>query len=65
MRLRLASLGTPESRAEYRELLKAHLRASEEVLSDDVRERIDSNPLRAFDSDHAADARGDGRARRA
>jgi len=52
VRLRLASLGTPQSRAAYRELLQAHLRANEPRLSDDVRERIDLNPLRAFDSDH-------------
>lgn len=52
VRLRLASLGTPHSRAAYRELLQAHLRANADRLSGDVRERIDLNPLRAFDSDH-------------
>ena len=52
LRLRLASLGTPESRARYRELLQAHLRAHEAQLSGEVRERIELNPLRAFDSDH-------------
>ena len=52
LRLRLASLGTPASRAAYRELLQAHLRAHEDELSGDVRARIDLNPLRAFDSDH-------------
>jgi histidyl-tRNA synthetase len=50
-RLRLASLGTPETRASYREELKAFLRAHEEDLSEEVRSRIDLNPLRAFDSD--------------
>ena len=35
----------------YLEELKAHLRAHEGELSEDVRERIDTNPLRAFDSD--------------
>jgi histidyl-tRNA synthetase len=49
--LRLGSLGSPESRAEYREELIAYLRANEADLSDDVRARIDQNPLRAFDSD--------------
>jgi histidyl-tRNA synthetase len=53
LRLRLSSLGSPESRAEYREELKAHLRAHESELSEEVRGRIDANPLRAFDSDHA------------
>jgi histidyl-tRNA synthetase len=51
IRLRLSSLGTGSSRAEYRERLQAHLRANEESLSAEVRSRIDANPLRAFDSD--------------
>ncbi len=49
--LRLGSLGSPDSRRAYLEDLKAHLRANEGSLSEDVRERIDLNPLRAFDSD--------------
>jgi histidyl-tRNA synthetase len=51
-RLRLSSLGTPETRAAYVEELRTHLREHEGELSGDVRERIDQNPLRAFDSDH-------------
>jgi histidyl-tRNA synthetase len=51
-RLRVASLGTPETRADYLEELKAHLRAREEELSEEVRQRLDQNPLRAFDADH-------------
>jgi histidyl-tRNA synthetase len=51
-RLRLSSLGTPETRAAYREELQAYLRAHEERLSEEVRSRIDANPLRAFDADH-------------
>jgi histidyl-tRNA synthetase len=51
VRLRLGSLGSPETRAAYREELAAHLRAHESELSPAVRERIDANPLRAFDSD--------------
>jgi histidyl-tRNA synthetase len=50
--LRLASLGSIDSRVAYLEELKAHLHAHEGELSEDVRERIDLNPLRAFDSDH-------------
>jgi len=50
--LRLGSLGSPEARAEYREELIAHLRRHEEELDKDVRERIEENPLRAFDSKH-------------
>jgi len=49
-RLRLSSLGTPETRAEYREELKGYLRAHEQELSEEVRTRIDLNPMRAFDS---------------
>ena len=52
MHLRLGSLGTPETRAVYREKLIAHLHAHEDRLGEDVRSRIDLNPLRAFDSDH-------------
>jgi histidyl-tRNA synthetase len=52
LRLRLSSLGSPESRVEYREQLQLYLRANQESLSDDVRARIELNPLRAFDSDH-------------
>ncbi|MFN8163088.1 MAG: histidine--tRNA ligase [Solirubrobacterales bacterium] len=50
--LRLGSLGSLDSRRAYLEELKAHLHAHEGELSGDVRERIDINPLRAFDSDH-------------
>jgi histidyl-tRNA synthetase len=49
-KLLLASLGTPETRAAYREELAAYLRAHSDQLSPEVRERIDLNPLRAFDS---------------
>jgi histidyl-tRNA synthetase len=51
-RLRLSSLGTPETRAEYRDELQRYLRAHEDELSGEVRGRIDTNPLRAFDSTH-------------
>jgi histidyl-tRNA synthetase len=49
--LRLGSLGSFEARRAYLEDLKAHLHAHEGELSKDVRERIDINPLRAFDAD--------------
>jgi histidyl-tRNA synthetase len=49
--LRLGSLGSFAARQEYLEELKAHLRRHEADLSGDVRERIDVNPLRAFDAD--------------
>jgi histidyl-tRNA synthetase len=49
--LRLGSLGSLDARMAYLEELKAHLHAHEADVSADVRERIDVNPLRAFDSD--------------
>ena len=49
--LHLGSLGSLEARAAYLDELKAHLRARSGELSDDVRDRIEINPLRAFDSD--------------
>ena len=52
-RLRLSSLGSASARAEYLEELTRFLRARERELSDDVRARLDQNPLRAFDADHA------------
>ncbi|MDP9385508.1 MAG: histidine--tRNA ligase [Actinomycetota bacterium] len=51
-RLRIGSLGTPATRAAYREELQAHLRAHASSLSAEVVSRIELNPLRAFDSDH-------------
>ncbi len=52
LRLRLSSLGSLAARQEYRERLQAHLRAHADELSEEVRERIELNPLRAFDSEH-------------
>jgi histidyl-tRNA synthetase len=52
VRLRLSSLGSSASRERYRERLQDHLRANEGRLAAEVRERIDLNPLRAFDSAH-------------
>ena len=49
--LRLGSLGSPETRSAYLDELRAHLRAHEGELPKQVRERIDANPLRAFDAD--------------
>jgi histidyl-tRNA synthetase len=49
--LRLSSLGSSASRTAYRDELKRYLRSRESELAREVRERIDANPLRAFDSD--------------
>lgn len=48
--LRISSLGTPATRAEYREELTAWLHAHEDGLSPEVVARIDLNPMRAFDA---------------
>ncbi|MGH2956262.1 MAG: histidine--tRNA ligase [Solirubrobacterales bacterium] len=52
VRLRLSSLGSPGARAAYLDELRTYLRSHEKELSKEVRERIDGNPLRAFDADH-------------
>jgi histidyl-tRNA synthetase len=49
--LKLGSLGSLQARREYLDELRAHLRKHEGDLSEDVRGRIDINPLRAFDAD--------------
>jgi histidyl-tRNA synthetase len=51
VRLRLSSLGSPATRAAYREDLAAYLRANARRLAPAVSERIELNPLRAFDSE--------------
>ncbi|MBV9817489.1 MAG: histidine--tRNA ligase [Solirubrobacterales bacterium] len=56
VRLRLSSLGTPATRAEYREELTAFLHAHEDGLSPEVVSRIDLNPMRAFDADDRSTA---------
>ena len=52
LQLNLGTLGSISARTSYREILIAHLREREGELSDEVRSRIDANPLRAFDSSH-------------
>ena len=49
VRLRIGSLGAPESRAAYRDELTDYLLALPDLPSH-VRERAEDNPLRAFDS---------------
>ena len=52
VRLKISSLGTPATRAAYLDELRGYLRQHEAELSEEVRGRIDVNPLRAFDADH-------------
>ncbi len=50
MKLQLNSLGTPESRKAYRELLVAYFRSHEAKLDEDSKRRLEGNPLRILDS---------------
>jgi histidyl-tRNA synthetase len=50
LRLQLNSLGTPESRRAYREILVSYFRGHEARLDADSRRRLEGNPLRILDS---------------
>ncbi len=52
--LELNSLGTPESRATYREALRTYFTANEAALDADSRRRLVGNPLRILDSKNPA-----------
>jgi histidyl-tRNA synthetase len=54
LKLELNSLGTPESRAAYRDELVRYLRVHHEALDADSRRRLESNPLRVLDSKNPA-----------
>jgi histidyl-tRNA synthetase len=54
IRLELNSLGTPESRLAYRALLIEHFSAHEELLDEDARRRLHTNPLRILDTKNPA-----------
>lgn len=48
--LQINSLGTPEARGKYRELLVAYLSHHQDKLDDDSKRRLGANPLRVLDS---------------
>ena len=50
VRLEVNSLGSKDDRAKYREALVTYLKGSEELLDEDSRRRINTNPLRVLDS---------------
>lgn len=54
LRLELNSLGTAESRAAYREQLVEYFNGHLEVLDEDSKRRLGSNPLRILDSKNPA-----------
>ncbi|MGM8850091.1 histidine--tRNA ligase [Salinicola halophyticus] len=52
--LELNSLGSPEARAAYRESLVAYFESHREVLDEDSKRRLITNPLRILDSKNPA-----------
>lgn len=50
VRLELNSLGQPAERAAHREALIAHLEAHHDILDEEARRRMHSNPLRVLDT---------------
>lgn len=50
LEVKINSLGIPESRENYKKLLRRFLSNKEEKLSEDSRKRLDTNILRVFDS---------------
>ncbi|PID99902.1 MAG: histidine--tRNA ligase, partial [Thiothrix nivea] len=54
IRLELNSLGTPESRQAYRALLIDYFSAHEDVLDEDAKRRLHTNPLRILDTKNPA-----------
>ncbi len=54
LELEINSLGTPAARAGYRQVLVDYLRRHADVLDDDSRRRLDTNPLRILDSKNPA-----------
>ncbi len=50
VKLELNSLGSPEARATYRDALVEYLRTHFDVLDEDSKRRLETNPLRVLDS---------------
>lgn len=54
VKLQLNSLGSPEARQRYRDVLVTFLQAHYDELDDDSRRRLETNPLRVLDSKNPA-----------
>jgi histidyl-tRNA synthetase len=54
VRLELNTLGTPECRASYRDVLIKHFEQHVELLDDEAKSRLYSNPMRILDSKNPA-----------
>ena len=52
--LEINSIGSPESRARYRDALVAYLQQHKSALDEDSQRRLESNPLRILDSKNPA-----------
>jgi len=52
--LEINSIGSPESRARYRDALVVYLRQHKSALDEDSQRRLESNPLRILDSKNPA-----------
>lgn len=50
LRVKINSLGTPQSREDYKNILRTFLENKKDSLSEDSRKRFDTNILRIFDS---------------
>ncbi|MGH8773076.1 MAG: histidine--tRNA ligase, partial [Burkholderiales bacterium] len=57
LKLEINSLGSADTRARYRRKLITHLQANYQLLDDDSRRRLETNPLRVLDSKNPAIAR--------
>jgi len=49
LRMKLNSIGCPEDRARFNDVLRAHFAPSIESMCDDCKRRLDENPLRILD----------------
>jgi histidyl-tRNA synthetase len=54
IRLEINSLGQPDERLQHRQALIAHLEAHAQLLDEDARRRLHSNPLRILDTKNPA-----------
>lgn len=54
IRLELNTLGSNEARTTYKQILVEHLKQYQDLLDDDSKRRLDTNPLRILDSKNPA-----------
>ncbi len=54
LRLEINSIGQPDERAQHRAALIGHFQANDQLLDDDARRRLHTNPLRILDTKNPA-----------